>query len=731
MLDPGAQPSSTRLETLLKLEPKFRATWEKRRPDLSDQSASAYDMALANFAVKAKWPDQEVANLLIAFRREHDLDLKLREKYYAVTIGKAHEPMDRNAVSTRGPDTPVPTATTLDPLRPENFKPGVPTEIIGTAKRDITTFRGGRGHNARIKSVQHAVEGSQTETLGRMLAHAHAVGDTDMTPYAEAARSNGLDEDDIQRALVSAEKSRAAAWAARGETGRETDGEVTLESLTRPSRETATEAANATRFLVDHSHLLVVAYDQNDLLPTDVYAYTEQGTISVGPLEGMLLETSGRHMDLVSALPKDTPGRSEIVRHAQRFDNTLRLPVVIANVRGAIARLRRAGLLPDSLVIKNRRDINANLRYLGAPNGVIDLHTGLVLPPDEARVTFTAAQITDDYNPEATHPDVDVIMPEVPATLEMEWWYRARGYMFARPPAKQVIVMLTPPDSGKTVFANCDMDSFGLQYVSSIRPQTLQQSDYSGPTTYNDGLLSFGNGMRVLYQSEAKGNQDAGLINLVTGGERSFPARGIKEKEVRVTASAHLIMQSNVPETGTPELRFGVASTSDSSEASALRGRMYMLPMPQIPKDQRNAAYLSISAHNVEGSAKFRQAWVARTIRQCVAMAGQPWPDRLESQAAALDELQQRETDPWVSEWLERVLVTAAGGEVHSRQIYADYEDWHEENGGTKKAQRAVTDAVIARYGPGKPEQFVPWNGKRAKVVLWQGWALRSQQEGG
>ena len=95
VLDPEAQPSFSRMDTLLKLEPKFRATWEKRRPDLNDQSASAYDMALANFAVRAKWPDQEVANLLIAFRREHDLELKLRENYYAVTIAKAHEPMEK------------------------------------------------------------------------------------------------------------------------------------------------------------------------------------------------------------------------------------------------------------------------------------------------------------------------------------------------------------------------------------------------------------------------------------------------------------------------------------------------------------------------------------------------------------------------------------------------------------------------------------------------------------
>ena len=74
------------------LDSKFRQTWKKDRPDMQDQSASSYDMALANAAVRADWPDQEVVNLLIAFRRAHGFDLKLREEYYALTIGKAKEP---------------------------------------------------------------------------------------------------------------------------------------------------------------------------------------------------------------------------------------------------------------------------------------------------------------------------------------------------------------------------------------------------------------------------------------------------------------------------------------------------------------------------------------------------------------------------------------------------------------------------------------------------------------
>ena len=122
VLDPEAEPNFTRIQALLKLEPKFSKTWEMQRPDLADQSASACDMALANYAVKAGWPDQEVANLLIAFRRRHGLDLKLREGYYAVTIAKAHEPPFTRA-GNNGPGSQEPPEDGQDGQAEEDESP--------------------------------------------------------------------------------------------------------------------------------------------------------------------------------------------------------------------------------------------------------------------------------------------------------------------------------------------------------------------------------------------------------------------------------------------------------------------------------------------------------------------------------------------------------------------------------------------------------------------------------
>ena len=101
VLDPNAEPSFLMMETLLGLDPHFRRTWEHNRPDLPDQSPSGYDMALASRAVRVEWPDQQVVNLLIAFRRRHGLPPKLRLDYYESTLEKAKRPIERERIVTQ------------------------------------------------------------------------------------------------------------------------------------------------------------------------------------------------------------------------------------------------------------------------------------------------------------------------------------------------------------------------------------------------------------------------------------------------------------------------------------------------------------------------------------------------------------------------------------------------------------------------------------------------------
>jgi len=93
-LDADAEPPQDKMEKLLD-KPEFRKVWGK---EVALKSLSDYDWQLASIACKNGWKDQEIANLIIAFRRTHgekDADRKkaLRADYIARTIKRARQGM--------------------------------------------------------------------------------------------------------------------------------------------------------------------------------------------------------------------------------------------------------------------------------------------------------------------------------------------------------------------------------------------------------------------------------------------------------------------------------------------------------------------------------------------------------------------------------------------------------------------------------------------------------------
>lgn len=88
-LTPGAEPPADKFILLTEIDQLFKLSWQQARKDFQDQSASTYDLALASRALAAQWTPQEVVNLLIAFRRKHNHDLKLRQDYFELTLNKA------------------------------------------------------------------------------------------------------------------------------------------------------------------------------------------------------------------------------------------------------------------------------------------------------------------------------------------------------------------------------------------------------------------------------------------------------------------------------------------------------------------------------------------------------------------------------------------------------------------------------------------------------------------
>lgn len=118
-LRPDAALESDLLDRLRDADPKFNRTWRRERRDLKDQSASAYDLALAHLAILAGLTDQQTADLLIQYRRKHgdQVEKSLRRDYMERTIGAA-----RKAQET------ATALTSLENLAPPPQEPTVPVE---------------------------------------------------------------------------------------------------------------------------------------------------------------------------------------------------------------------------------------------------------------------------------------------------------------------------------------------------------------------------------------------------------------------------------------------------------------------------------------------------------------------------------------------------------------------------------------------------------------------------
>lgn len=92
ILQADAEPPSQKLIEACEKSGAFRRSWAGKNGRLDDQSPSGYDLSLASLAVAAGWTDQEVAHLIIAFRRgQGDVEKALRPDYMQRTIAKAHE----------------------------------------------------------------------------------------------------------------------------------------------------------------------------------------------------------------------------------------------------------------------------------------------------------------------------------------------------------------------------------------------------------------------------------------------------------------------------------------------------------------------------------------------------------------------------------------------------------------------------------------------------------------
>ena len=140
-LNPNAEPPASKFLLLSEIDSSFKLGWLEKL-NLQDKSPSSYDLSQATRAFAADWTPQEIVNLLIARRRLHKHDLKLRKDYYertlTVAVSSKPEEARRQIVEGVKAGQAVPDEVKKDPAEVL----AICSEIIGVSVTKFVRFRG-------------------------------------------------------------------------------------------------------------------------------------------------------------------------------------------------------------------------------------------------------------------------------------------------------------------------------------------------------------------------------------------------------------------------------------------------------------------------------------------------------------------------------------------------------------------------------------------------------------
>ena len=390
------------------------------------------------------------------------------------------------------------------------------------------------------------------------------------------------------------------------------DGELTLDGLLVPSEENATDVGMAIRVLRDHGHRIVLTSQPAEALPhDDVLWRADSGVLERRPGElGVALWRSRlRYLEELREA-RDTQDMPEeefaaCVRYAGRMASTTGLHAVADLLPTAYRILEERRYLPGGLASVGRADIDVDGRYLGAPNGIIDLDTGRLLSDTEARRTLVSCTIPDPYDPEAVDPDMDALTTHL-GLKDRERLLGALGYALRGGTADRIYFI----DGGMTsdILLNAVRTALGPRYSGTVPLGMLLLSDDRQEGNARRFELGRFSGPRILVgAARSGGTLDRSILGQLTLFDtiraRTIPDEGLGDVEPTATMFVGLSAESLAD--------FG---PGDRDLLTGLR----LLRYPDGP------AIDSAIGVRAGRSRTFRQALVALLVRHCVAMTGPP-----------------------------------------------------------------------------------------------------------
>ena len=132
------------------------------------------------------------------------------------------------------------------------------------------------------------------------------------------------------------------------------------------------------------------------------------------------------------------------VAQIQRLKRPGMVDQVRPMLRGMLRNIRRSGESANAVTECHVRALNADTRYIGAANGVVDLRGSNLLSPEQGRRHLVTLQAPVAFDPDADDPYVDRLFAHLGGDAA-RWWWRVLGFHLMGAPSRRFYVAVGPP----------------------------------------------------------------------------------------------------------------------------------------------------------------------------------------------------------------------------------------------------------------------------------------------
>jgi putative DNA primase/helicase len=353
----------------------------------------------------------------------------------------------------------------------------------------------------------------------------------------------------------------------------------------------------------------------------------------------------------------------------------------------------------DARIEISQTAVDSGPGLIGCRNGIVDLRTGALLPPDPSR--YVTKSVAATFDPQATCPRFEKFVSEIfngDVSL-IEWLWRFAGYSLTGSTREQVFAFLYGHGAnGKSTLTETLYHVFG-DYAGRAGKNLIARPDRGANNPEHE--IAELHGVRFLVGSETAEGERLNETSLkdITGGDT---LRGCRKYEhaFEFTSQAKLWMYGNHK----PDIR---------GTDNGIWRRVRLLPFERqftgSDKDPGLADALRAEADGIF-------IWL---VRGCVAWQqhGLPQPQRVMEAVKTY-----REASDTLAEFIDEMLVVDPCGTITRQGLYVTYAEWAKREGLRPMSNRVFTARIKDRN--------LATEGKANGSRLWLGIRHREDQTG-